>query len=324
MTEPPLKTSKVDVVSFANRFRTSVSMRTMNTKLRALLIIVCAAALPLMTNAQSRRDRSMNINVDGGRPVTDCNDIQVTYNRRPAITDESQVSLLASQVSSLRAQTSNSGMYVTGWDRNEFSVKTCKAVPADDPNTSATLQQITTNTTNGTVSVNGPSDRTWVANLIIMVPRLSMMQLQTTNGPLQLRDLAGNIQLRASNGPISLDNVGGIVEATTANGPISVKRATGDHRLTATNGPIHVGLSGNSWDGPGLEASTHNGPLSVSIPDSYGSAVRIQTSGHSPISCKARACQSATISPSSPTTIAIGTGAPLVRLSTVNGPLSIQ
>jgi DUF4097 and DUF4098 domain-containing protein YvlB len=299
-------------------------MRTMNTKISVLLITLSAAVLPAMMNAQNRRDRSMSVNVDRERPVTDCKDIQVTYNRRPAITDESQLTLQASQVSSLRAQTSNSGMYVSGWDRNEFSVKTCKAVPDDDPNASATLKEITTSTTNGTISVNGPSERTWVANLIIMVPRLSTMQLQTTNGPLQLRDLAGNIQLRASNGPISLDNVGGVVETTTTNGPISLKNATGDHRLTATNGPIHIGLSGNSWDGPGLEASTQNGPMSVSIPDSYGSAVRIQSSGRAPISCKARACQSAAVSPSSPTTFAIGSGVPLVRLSTVNGPLSIQ
>ncbi|PYS47852.1 MAG: hypothetical protein DMG13_26805, partial [Acidobacteria bacterium] len=193
----------------------------------------------------------------------------MTYDRRPAITEETAMTLPASQVSALRAQTSNSGIYLTGWDRNEYSVKTCKAVPDDDPNAVGTLREITTSYANDRLSVNGPNDRKWVANLIIMAPRLSPLDIQTTNGPLQLRDLAGNIHVSASNGPIGLDNVGGSVQATTANGPISIKGASGDHRLTATNGPIHVGLSGSRWDGPGLEVSTKNGPLSVSIPNNY-------------------------------------------------------
>jgi DUF4097 and DUF4098 domain-containing protein YvlB len=187
-----------------------------------------------------------------------------------------------------------------------------------------TLREITTNYANGQLSVSGPSGRDWTANVIIMVPRLSTLELQTSNGPLQLRDLAGNIRLSASNGPISLDNVGGIVQATTTNGPISLKGASGDQRLTATNGPIHIGLSGSRWEGPGLEVSTQNGPLSISIPDSYNSGIAIQTSDHSPIRCSAPACASATRSLSSPSMIRFGSGDTTVRLSTVNGPLSIQ
>jgi len=294
----------------------------MKTKWTASLILPMLIALPLIAGAQSRRNgRSSNTSVERDRQVTNCGDIRVTYDRRPAITEETEMALPASQVSTLRAQMSNGGMYLTGWDRNEYSVKTCKAVPDDDPNASATLRQITTGNANGLISVNGPSDREWAANLIIMVPRLSTMDLQTRNGPLQLRDLAGNIQLNASNGPITLDNVGGIVQATTANGPISVKGASGDQRLKASNGPINVGLSGSRWDGPGLEASTQNGPLTLTIPDGYGSGIGIQASGHSPLNCRAPACAGATRSPG---IIRIGNGDPIVRLSTVNGPLSIQ
>ena len=234
------------------------------------------------------------------------------------------MTLPLSQVSALRVQLSNDGIYLNGWDRNEYSIKTCKAVPEDDPDSRGTLREITTSNAGGRITVNGPDGRDWVANLIIMAPRLSTMDLQTRNGPLQLRDLAGNIQLNASNGPISLDNVGGIVQAATTNGPISVKGASGDHRLTATNGPIHVALSGSRWDGPGLEASTQNGPLTISVPDGYGSGIRIQASGGPPVSCNAPACAGATRSSSSPEIIRVGGGEPVVRLSTVNGPLSIQ
>jgi hypothetical protein len=295
----------------------------MKPKFLHLLTIIVVTGLPLITQAQNRRN-GPSINISGDRPVTNCRDIEVTYERRPAVTDEAAMTLSASQVSTLKSQMTNGGFYLNGWDRNEYSITTCKAAPADDPNAQATLREITTNYGGGELSVSGPKGREWMANLIIMVPRLSMLDLQTSNGPLQLRDLAGNIHLNASNGPISLENVGGIVQAITTNGPISIKGASGDQRLTATNGPVHVGLSGSRWDGPGLEASTTNGPLSVSIPDSYNSGIAIQTSDHSPVRCSAPACATATRSLGSPGTIRLGSGEANVRLSTVNGPLSIQ
>jgi DUF4097 and DUF4098 domain-containing protein YvlB len=295
-----------------------------NMKNKTLLILaVTIVALPLMMGAQTRR-RSTSTNVDSNRPVTSCRDINVTFDRQPGITEETEMTIPPAEVSTLRAQASNNGIYVTGWDRAEYSVKTCKAVAPDSPNASSMLKEITTTNANGRISVNGPSSGEWMANLIIMTPRLSALDLQTANGPLQLRDLAGVIRLSAANGPISLDNVGGSVQATTANGPISVKGATGDHHLSATNGPINIALSGGRWDGPGLEASTQNGPLNLEIPESYGSGVRIQASDHSPVSCKSAACAQATRSLTSPSVIRLGSGDPVVRLSTVNGPLSIQ
>jgi len=296
----------------------------MKTKIAPLLSMIALIAACSAIGAQNQRTRRSFSTNSGDQVITNCHDIQITYDRRPSITDETEMTFAASQVSNLRIQMAKGGIYVNGWDRNEYSVKTCKAVPADDPNTAGTLREINTSNANGQLSVNGPSGREWVADLIIMVPRLSSMDLETRNGPLQLRDLAGNIHLTATNGPIGLNNVGGVVDSTTTNGPISVTGASGDHRVTATNGPVHIGLSGVRWEGPGLEVSTRNGPLSLSIPDEYASAISIQTSDHSPVICKARACAGAARTLSSPSTIRFGNGDPIVRLTTENGPLSIQ
>ena len=93
------------------------------------------------------------------------------------------MNLPSSQVSNLRLQNAKGGVYINGWDRNEYSVRTCKAVPDDDPNPPATLREITTtDTTNGQLTINGPSGREWVANLIIMVPRLSKWILKLRTG----------------------------------------------------------------------------------------------------------------------------------------------
>ena len=288
--------------------------------------MIALIAVSSTIDAQNRRtNRSVSTNVNRDRPVNNCGDIRVTFDRRPAITEETEMSLSASQVSTLRTQMSTGGIYINGWDRSEYSVKTCKAVPDDDPNATNTLREINTASNgNGQITVSGPTGGEWTANLIMMVPRLSTLDIETRNGPLQLRDLAGNIRLNATNGPISLRNVGGVVQTTTTNGPISLVDASGDQRVAATNGPISIRLSGNRWDGPGLEASTKNGPLSVSVPDAYGSGIWIQTSDHSPLSCKSSACAGATRTLGSPDIIRIGSGDPIVRLSTANGPLSIQ
>ena len=300
-------------------------MRNMKTKNISLLLLLALGLSP-MVGAQNRRtDRSLRLGVNGDQAITQCSDIRVTYSRQPAVTEETEMSLPSSPASTVRTRMSNGGIYVNGWDRNEFSVKTCKAAPADDPNSTATLRDVRTSSNgDGEIVVTGPDDREWTANLIIMAPRLSRMDIETRNGPLQLRDLAGVLHLAAANGPIALNNVGGVVETSTTNGPIALKAASGDQRLTAVNGPVHVELSGNRWDGPGLAVSTKNGPLSVSVPDGYSSGISIQTSERAPVNCQAAACSGATRTLGSPSTIRLGSGEPIVRFSTANGPLSIQ
>src|SRR5947207_7223780 len=141
----------------------------MKTRTTAFLSILALIALPLILGAQrGRNGRPASTSVDVDQQVTSCGDIQVTYNRQPAVTDETETTLPASQVSSLRAQMTNGGIYLSGWDRNEYSVRTCKAVPADDPNASGTLREITTSIRSGLLSVSGPVSETWTATQLDM------------------------------------------------------------------------------------------------------------------------------------------------------------
>ena len=156
-----------------------------------------------------------------------------------------------------------------------------------------------------------------------MAPRVSMLDIETADGPLQLRDLAGNIRLRATNGPVALVNVSGIVETSVTNGPISLTGASGDHRVLAVNGPVSIVLSGNHWDGSRLEVSATNDPLSLVMLDAYGSGILIQTHGHSSVNCKAPACAAAPRTINSSQIIQVGNCNPMVRLFKENGSLTI-
>jgi hypothetical protein len=294
----------------------------MKTSILSVAAAVAVIATSFTIDAQNSR-RSVNINTGRDRPVTDCGDIQVTYDRRPAITDSSEMTIPAAQVMTLRTRLRNGGMFVSGWDRNEFSIKTCKAVP-DDQNATARLREISMTTSgNGDLTVAGPADGEWMASLIVMAPRLSRMDLDTSNGPLHLRELAGVLRLRATNGPVQLQGVGGVIETNATNGPISIAGASGDLRVSATNGPVNIELSGSRWDGPGLDIAASNGPVSLGLPDGYGSSIQVRTSDRAPLNCTAAACAGAVRTGDSGM-FRIGNGEPVVRLSATNGPLRIQ
>ena len=297
--------------------------------MRKGLVPPCAIVLGvclLAGNAMAQRRRvSTNVN-DRNQAITDCRQIQIEFDRKDAITEEDQLTIPQSQISTLQIRpSSNSGVYVTGWDGSDYIVKTCKAVPAGDSYlANQTLREISTTNAGGRVSVVGPANSDWVAYLLIQAPRRSSLDLESANGPVSFRDLNGRIQARAANGPVSLTNINGDVDVTATNGPIHLAGGSGNQRVNATNGPMHVELTGNRWEGAGLEANTHNGPLTVNLPDFYSSGVRIDTPRHSPVSCRVTQCSQAVRRSDSPNVIELGGVTAVVRLAATNGPVSIQ
>lgn len=72
-----------------------------------------------------------------------------------------------------------------------------------------------------------------------------------------------------------------------------------------------------------LEAS--NGPVALKVPEGYASGASIETAGHSPVHCASRACRdSRRTSSDGRRRIELGEPEPVIRLSTVNGPVSVE
>jgi hypothetical protein len=286
----------------------------------SLVALLIAALLVTETSfAQRRRGTNVQTNTRG-EPVTDCSQIEVTFGDDAAYTAQEELTVPRGQVQFLgvRAAT-NGGISVQGWNRDEYSVKTCKAAPRPD-----LLTQIATSNAAGRVTVSGPSMDEWVAYLIVRAPANGALDLETVNGPMSVRDLVGWLRARTTNGPVTLNGVNGNVEVTAANGPITLTGGSGNQKVNASNGPVSVVLNGSRWDGEGLEVTTANGPLKLTIPDSYASAVRVDTSDRSPVTCRARQCSQAQRDWSNPTRIEFGGPNAVVKLSTINGPVTIN
>lgn len=166
--------------------------------------------------------------------------------------------------------------------------------------------------------------RSWSVQLIVTAPDGASLVAETTNGPIGVHDFAGTLDLRASNGPISVHGVEGDVKAHASNGPISIEGSRGEFDVETANGPISVRLEGRRWDGH-LTARASNGPLTLSVPSDYQSGVEITSSAHSPWSCRASACRAGNRDwDDRSRMLHLGTDPVVVRLSTVNGPVTVQ
>jgi DUF4097 and DUF4098 domain-containing protein YvlB len=116
-----------------------------------------------------------------------------------------------------------------------------------------------------------------------------------------------------------------VVEVNTQNGPIALSGGSGDVHLTAHNGPIALELAGDNWNGSRLEARTINGPVSLVMPETYRTGVRLETANNAPISCASAACQNAySAGGGNQRTLHMNGSSDTIRISTGNGPVAIS
>lgn len=290
-------------------------------------VVVFGAYLVLEpTSAQRKRTHSVTISTDGDAPITDCGQVKmlIGYDGGTAGADQTEI-LPRSAISTLTVRTpQNGGVHVQGWNREEYKITACLAAGGQsESEAKATLTRLKLSVNNGQVTVEGPSPRDWVAYLIIQAPNGAVLDLSSTNGPIGVDDFSGTIQARSTNGPITFREVTGQVRADVENGPIGVSGSSGDFHLSAQNGPLTVELTGSQWSGGEIQGSTQNGPLTLKLPDSYLSSVRVDASKHSPVQCRAVQCQTAARTWDRPSVIKFGDSEPVIRLSTVNGPVTI-
>src|SRR5712664_480124 len=260
----------------------------------------------------------------GDGPAADCSDLHIRLDgERPTIQSEERT-VSKAEAAVLRVhEVENGGVQVHGWDKDVYSVTACKAAVGGDA--ARLLSQIKLAVQGGEVSVSGPhGDREdWTVYLLIRTPRSADIEVTAHNGPVSFYTVDGKITTRATNGPISIKDCSGEANISAENGPISFSGTSGKLRLHTQNGPISVSLGAN-WDGSELVADAVNGPLTLRVPSGFRSSFLVESNGHSPISCHASICSDARKTwDDEHRRIEYGSGSPVIRLSTENGPISV-
>jgi len=275
----------------------------------------------------------MNISIDDDTDIADCGDVRVRFDSEPASTAEEDLPAAAG-LTSLKVNTPhNGGVRVLGGDSAGYSIRVCKAAAL-----ASQLASIRPHLNGNVLSADGPDSDQWTVYFLVQAPRNAVLDLQTNNGGISVRNVIGSITARATNGPVSIAKSSGTIDANSENGPIDFTGNAGNVKLRAQNGPVSVKLSGGSFSGS-LDAGTQNGPLSLRLPRDYRSGVLLESDGHSPISCHAMGCkQSQSWSrdvytddddedddhDEQPRQIRLGSGTTVIHLSTVNGPVSVK
>jgi len=287
----------------------------------AVLILI---TVPLFAGYSGDRHRGHSRNIstrtDDGEPLTRCDQIEVRYDGERVPVVEENVPVSGLRTLKVRPP-KNGGVRVAGSNDSGFSVKACKAVFFDN-----NARDIRIDVRSGEVSADVPDDNDAVVYFLVRAPRNGNLDLEAYNGEIGVQDFDGTLNAHTTNGPISLKDVRGTIDADAKNGPISFTGGSGKVPLAAENGPISINLDGNSWQNGSLDAHSHNGPVSLRMPNDYRSGIVVESDGYGPMSCRAEACRQARRpwNDDEPRRVELGSGPTAVRLSTKNGPVSIK
>ena len=200
------------------------------------------------------------------------------------------------------------GIRIRGWDRSEVLVRTEIAAFANTEADACRLaSSVRVETAAGRIRATGPDpirDEGWSVNFELQVPRAAALTLNTENGGISFDDFRGTAQFRARNGGLSLINVGG------------------DLRGETTNGGVAVDLTGDHWDGPGLDVETRNGGVRLTIPKGYSAELETGTNNGGLITDFPATVRSARNRRHLRATL--GSGGSKIRAMTTNGGVTIR
>lgn len=110
----------------------------------------------------------------------------------------------------------------------------------------------------------------------VKVPARTGLELQTTNGDLQIRGVAGAVSGSTVNGSVEVRGIKGPVEVETTNGSIHLRGVEGSASAETTNGTIEAVVHRVDAGGHIL-LSTTNGSVTASLPEDLKAVVDAET-----------------------------------------------
>ncbi len=201
----------------------------------------------------------------------------------------------------------NGGISVEGWDRDEIRlVAKVWAQASDLSRAESLMDDVRVDVDGGRIRTDGPDTRRregWGVSFELRVPRDTDLSLETLNGGIHIAEVYGETRFRALNGGVHLSRMAGDVEGRT------------------TNGGVHVALQGDRWDGRGLDVTTTNGGIRLSIPEDYSADLETGTVNGGievdfPVTVQGRIGRKLNVT--------LGEGGPPIRVTTTNGGVRIS
>jgi Putative adhesin len=256
-------------------------------------------------------------------------------------------------------ETFNGSIEISAWDQDTVDISGTKYGPSQE---AADTLRIDADHTPASVFVHAVRSverrNNQGAKFVVKVPRTAILErLTTTNGAIRTQDGIGPAHFRTTNGSIRVESFRGSLDAQTSNGPIDLIDVESDVTAHTTNGRVHAERLRGSLDAAtsngsvsgeidrvdrDIRVSTSNGGVDLHFPSGLSQDVRARTSNggitlHLPRQINARVVASTTnssVHSEFDVTVqggfsrnhlegAIGSGGPLIDLSTTNGSIRL-
>ena len=268
----------------------------------AFLVVI---SLTVPARAQMRDNRDMQLT---------CNNISRDISRERSLSCEVRESNLGPSGRLDIEPGHNGGITVKGWAQNSVLVRArLEAWAENDTEARNIASQIRVEAAGGQIRATGPdfdgflrSDRyrSWTVSFEIFTPWNTDLTIGSHNGGITISDIRGRIDFQSHNGGVRLARVAGDVKGETHNGEINAE------------------LNGNTWEGRQLELSTHNGGVTLLLPASYSASMETESNrgrldSDFPVTVRGRLDEKNL-------NFNIGSGGPLIKVSTHNGGIRLR
>jgi hypothetical protein len=182
---------------------------------------------------------------------------------------------------SLSLENFNGSVEISGWNQNTVEISGSKYASTEQLRDSI---KIDISHSDNSISIRAVHPFEIHGNMgarfLVKVPRKTELdRIISSNGHIEVRDIAGRVNLHTSNGRITAEAINGALDATTSNGHITVEESsTGKApiHLHTSNGPIEVRADKPTQSE--LHASTSNGSITLRLPAATAARVRASTS----------------------------------------------
>lgn len=173
----------------------------------------------------------------------------------------------------------NGHVNITSWDQPRIRVHAVKTVSrGDDPRSALNALQVQITPRDGGVSVHTVYPNHGSVGFLdflagnwsdakveydVTVPRSMSLDLETTNGAIEVNGVSGILKMETTNGSVRLERCAGNVNASTTNGRVTAELLSVDrtrpNRLSTTNGKIVLTVPSSL--AAEIDASTTNGSI---------------------------------------------------------------
>ena len=165
---------------------------------------------------------------------------------------------------------------------------------------------------------NGDRRRNVTAEFTVQVPAGVRTNGNTVNGEVTVDRISSDVRAATVNGTVRVTQVSGDVRANTVNGDVNVDTKGGTVSGETVNGSVRASM-GSSGTGD-MRFSTVNGSVEITTPSQFNADVRLSTVSGSidskfPLDFDRRRRRAEG---------SVGNGGRLLRVSTVNGSITLQ